>query len=89
MAQMTATIGEISNSTTTTADKVNSTQHSCADIKQHIADNKKMVSELATHVDHAANTANNLAQEADKIGQVMNEIEGIACLLYTSDAADE
>ena len=78
MAQMTATIGEISNSTTTTADKVNSTQHSCADIKQHIADNKKMVSELATHVDHAANTANNLAQEADKIGQVMNEIEGIA-----------
>ncbi|WP_430929799.1 methyl-accepting chemotaxis protein [Pseudoalteromonas phenolica] len=37
-----------------------------------------MVSSLATQVDEAAQTANSLVQEADKIGQVMTEIEGIA-----------
>jgi methyl-accepting chemotaxis protein len=33
---------------------------------------------LATQVEQAATTANGLASEADKIGQVMSEIEGIA-----------
>ena len=78
MAQMSSTIGEISNSTTETADKVNLTHQSCSDIKNHIAENSIMVSDLATQVEQAATTASSLASEADKIGQVMSEIEGIA-----------
>ncbi|GAB0110387.1 MULTISPECIES: methyl-accepting chemotaxis protein [Pseudoalteromonas] len=78
MAQMSSTIGEISNNTNHTADKVNITHQSCSDIKHHIAENSEMVSDLATQVEQAATTANSLASEADKIGQVMSEIEGIA-----------
>nr|WP_231613246.1 PAS domain-containing methyl-accepting chemotaxis protein [Pseudoalteromonas sp. SWXJZ94C] len=78
MAQMSSTIGEISNNTHHTADKVNVTHKSCSNIKQHIADNSSMVSDLASQVDQAATTASSLASEADKIGQVMSEIEGIA-----------
>ena len=78
MLQMSSTIGEISNNTHHTADKVNLTHQSCSDIKQHIAGNSSMVSDLATQVEQAATTANSLASEADKIGQVMSEIEGIA-----------
>ena len=78
MAQMSSTIGEISSNTCTTADKVSVTYQSCSDIKVHIADNNAMVSDLAVQVEQAATTANSLASEADKIGQVMSEIEGIA-----------
>lgn len=78
MSQMSTTIGEISNNTNNTADKVGITYQSCSDIKNHIADNSKMVSDLAVQVEQAAATATGLASEADKIGQVMSEIEGIA-----------
>lgn len=78
MSQMSATIGEISGNTQHTSEKVNITHQSCADIKLHIADNSAMVSDLAQQVEQAASTANALATEADKIGQVMTEIEGIA-----------
>ena len=78
MSQMSATIGEISGNTHHTAEKVNITYQSCTDIKLHIADNSAMVSDLALQVEQAASTANSLATEADKIGQVMTEIEGIA-----------
>ena len=78
MTQMSATIGEISANTHHTADKVKTTYQSCNDIKLHIEDNSRMVSDLANQVEQAATTANSLASEADKIGQVMSEIEGIA-----------
>ncbi|AXV65751.1 MULTISPECIES: methyl-accepting chemotaxis protein [Pseudoalteromonas] len=78
MTQMSATIGEISANTHHTAEKVNDTYQSCTDIKLHIEDNSAMVSDLANQVEQAATTANSLASEADKIGQVMTEIEGIA-----------
>ncbi|WP_033017145.1 PAS domain-containing methyl-accepting chemotaxis protein [Pseudoalteromonas sp. BSi20652] len=78
MNQMSSTIGEISINTAETADKVNSTHQSCSEIKDHIADNSKMVSDLAFQVEKAATTATSLASEADKIGKVMSEIEGIA-----------
>jgi len=78
MTQMSATIGEISANTHHTAEKVNTTYQSCNDIKLHIEDNSSMVSALANQVEQAATTANSLASEADKIGQVMSEIEGIA-----------
>ncbi|TMO96182.1 chemotaxis protein [Pseudoalteromonas sp. S3260] len=78
MSQMSTTIGEISTNTNNTADKVGITYQSCSDIKNHIADNSKMVSDLAVQVEQAAATATGLASEADKIGQVMSEIEGIA-----------
>ncbi|WP_404340650.1 methyl-accepting chemotaxis protein [Pseudoalteromonas mariniglutinosa] len=78
MSQMSTTIGEISANTQHTADKVSHTYQSCSDIKVHIADNSTMVSELASQVEQAATTATSLASEADKIGQVMSEIEGIA-----------
>ena len=78
MTQMSATIGEISANTHHTADKVKTTYQSCNDIKLHIEVNSSMVSDLANQVEQAATTANSLASEADKIGQVMSEIEGIA-----------
>jgi len=78
MTQMSSTIGEISINTAETADKVNSTHQSCSEIKEHIADNSFMVTDLASQVEQAASTASSLADEADKIGQVMSEIEGIA-----------
>ncbi|MBQ4833051.1 PAS domain-containing protein [Pseudoalteromonas sp. MMG010] len=78
MMQMSATIGEISTNTSNTAHKVDITHQSCLEVKQHIAGNRTMVSDLAVHVEKAANTASGLASEADKIGQVMSEIQGIA-----------
>lgn len=78
MTQMSTTIGEISSNTQHTADKVTATYQSCTDIKDHIIDNSAMVSDLANQVENAAQTATSLASEADKIGQVMSEIEGIA-----------
>lgn len=78
MTQMSTTIGEISSNTQHTADKVTATYQSCTDIKSHINDNSAMVSDLASQVENAAVTATSLANEADKIGQVMSEIEGIA-----------
>ncbi len=78
MTQMSTTIGEISANTVHTAEKVNTTYQSCNDIKLHIEENSTMVSKLANQVEQAATTANTLAGEADKIGQVMSEIEGIA-----------
>lgn len=78
VAQMSSTIGEISSNTHHTADKVNITHTECSNIKLHIADNSAMVSDLAIEVEKAAATADGLASEADKIGQVMTEIEGIA-----------
>ena len=78
MSQMSATIGEISNSTSETATKVDTTQAHCNDIKATMSENASMVSTLANQVDEAAQTATTLANEADKIGQVMTEIEGIA-----------
>jgi aerotaxis receptor len=78
MAQMSATIGDISENTARTADKVNNTQLSCEAIKTSMSENTSMVTSLASQVDQAAQTATTLATEADKIGQVMTEIEGIA-----------
>lgn len=78
MSQMSATIGDISQNTNNTADKVGITYKNCSDIKTSIANNNMMVSNLATQVEQAATTATTLATEADKIGEVMSEIEGIA-----------
>ncbi|WP_462174292.1 methyl-accepting chemotaxis protein [Pseudoalteromonas xiamenensis] len=78
MAQMSATIGDISENTARTADKVNNTQASCETIRTSMTENTSMVTSLASQVDEAAQTASSLATEADKIGQVMSEIEGIA-----------
>ncbi|CCQ12276.1 Aerotaxis sensor receptor protein [Pseudoalteromonas luteoviolacea B = ATCC 29581] len=78
MAQMSATIGEISENTAKTADKVMSTQANCETIRHQMTENTGLVTSLANQVDEAAQTANTLATEADKIGQVMSEIEGIA-----------
>lgn len=78
MSQMSGTIGEISNNTTNTAEKVSTTLTSCTEIENDLQDNSRMVGALANQVEQAASTASELANEADKIGQVMTEIEGIA-----------
>ena len=78
MSQMSSTIGEISDNTAQTAHKVDVTQQHCQDIKLSMSENALMVTTLANQVDEAAQTANSLAGEAEKIGQVMTEIEGIA-----------
>ncbi|NOU50648.1 methyl-accepting chemotaxis protein [Pseudoalteromonas sp. JBTF-M23] len=78
MSQMSSTIGEISHNTAETAQKVDVTQQHCQDIKLSMSDNVDMVNSLASQVDEAAQTATSLASEAEKIGKVMTEIEGIA-----------
>lgn len=78
MVQMRDTIHDIATRTTVTADSVNQAHQLCAESKSAMGRTAQLIGGLATEVEQAAGTADTLASEAEKIGNVMTEIKGIA-----------
>lgn len=78
MEQMTATIDEVARSTTDTSNKVSQAHAQCESATAAIGNTMVKVGSLAGEVARSAEAAQVLASEAEKVGAIMNEIQGIA-----------
>jgi PAS domain S-box-containing protein len=78
ITQMSATISDVSQSTTAAHDKVTEIQTNCLKNITTIERSENKIKLLATDVENAANSATELVSDVDKISTVMSEIQGIA-----------
>lgn len=78
ITQMSATINEVSQSTTVAHDEVTKVQADCLQNITIIEASENKINQLATDVENAANNATELVADIDKISTVMSEIQGIA-----------
>lgn len=76
--EMVATISEVAQNTIETRTRVESAHDYCQQATNAMNHTMKEVSSLADEVAKSASSAGELAQEAEKIGGVMKEIQGIA-----------
>lgn len=76
--QLSSTVLDIAERTGETNKKVGEAQHICHQAEQVMQLTAQTVKKLAVEVQGAASTADNLAVEAERIGAVMTEIQGIA-----------
>ncbi|PCC13764.1 chemotaxis protein [Pseudoalteromonas sp. JB197] len=76
--QMVNSIDEVAKNTIVTTQKVNQAHANCEAATTAMSYTMKEVSLLAREVDNSANSATDLAKEAGKIGDIMQEIQGIA-----------
>ncbi|MDX3773292.1 PAS domain-containing methyl-accepting chemotaxis protein [Chromatiaceae bacterium AAb-1] len=77
-AQLYNTVQDIAERTRDTNQKVTDTHLICETAKHTMQQTASTVQKLASEVTGAASTADNLAVEAERIGSVMTEIQGIA-----------
>ncbi|WP_340678244.1 methyl-accepting chemotaxis protein [Paraglaciecola sp.] len=76
--EMVASISEVASSTVNTSKKVESVHQDCQVATDSMTRTMEKVSGLAKDVSKSASTATELASEAEKIGNIMQEIQGIA-----------
>ncbi|MGB1198853.1 MAG: methyl-accepting chemotaxis protein [Thalassotalea sp.] len=76
--EMVATIDEVAQNTTFTSQKVNQAHTDCKTATQAMQHTMDQVNVLAKEVAQSASSASELAGEAEKIGSIMHEIQGIA-----------
>lgn len=76
--QLSATVQDIADRTQQTHLQVNDTHAICETAKVTMTQTANTVKKLAKEVQGAASTADGLAVEAERIGNVMTEIQGIA-----------
>jgi aerotaxis receptor len=76
--EMVATIGEVAHNTTKTSEKVAQAHSDCQTATSSMTQTMEQVSALAAEVAKSSESANELADEAEKIGNIMQEIQGIA-----------
>jgi aerotaxis receptor len=76
--EMVATNAEVANNTTLTSTKVDSVHQDCKLATDSMTSTMKKVQSLANDVSESAETASGLADEANKISGIMQEIQGIA-----------
>ncbi|WP_019675358.1 methyl-accepting chemotaxis protein [Arsukibacterium perlucidum] len=76
--QLNATVQDIASRTVDTNQHVAATHAICEAAKQAMQQTASTVQQFALEVSGAANTADSLATEAERIGTVMTEIQGIA-----------
>ena len=76
--EMVASISEVANNTVNTSKKVESVHQDCRVATDSMTRTMDKVSNLAKDVAKSASAASELAAEAEKIGQIMQEIQGIA-----------
>lgn len=76
--QMSLTIAEVATNVVDTSSRVESVHSDCQLATDAMAKTKERVSKLAFDVASSADAASELAIEAESIGQVMQEIQGIA-----------
>ena len=76
--EMVASIGEVAKNTVDTSKKVESVHQDCRLATDAMTRTMDKVSDLANDVAKSASAATELASEAERIGNVMQEIQGIA-----------
>lgn len=76
--EMVATIQEVAGNTVETSEKVGHAHTDCKAATDAMQNTLEKVDQLAAEVGSSANAAEELATEAERIGQVMQEIQGIA-----------
>ena len=76
--EMVVTIDEVARNTTFTSQKVNQAHVDCETATHAMQQTMKQVNMLAQEVSQSASSASELADEAEKIGGIMHEIQGIA-----------
>lgn len=76
--EMVATISEVSQNTISTSEKVHQAHSDCEKATLSMTTTMKQVSSLADDVAKSSTSAAELAEEAEKIGSIMQEIQGIA-----------
>lgn len=78
MEEMSASISEVASNTVNTSLKVDHVHKDCRAATDSMSKTMTRVSELAQDVADSAETAKELVSEAERIGSVMQEIQGIA-----------
>lgn len=78
MEEMSASIAEVAINTVNTSEKVDSVHKDCRIATDSMAKTMERVADLAVDVSSSAETANGLVTEAERIGSIMQEIQGIA-----------
>lgn len=78
MEEMTMTIQNVADNTAQTSSKVSLVHSDCEGATKAISNTMKSVSHLAEEVSKSSLAAEALAKEAEQIGQVTQEIQGIA-----------
>lgn len=76
--EMVATNTDVVKSTVETSQKVESVHRDCQTATESMSSTMEKVAKLAEDVSRSASAATELAAEAERIGEVMNEIQGIA-----------
>jgi aerotaxis receptor len=76
--EMVTTIDEVAKNTTFTSQKVNQAHTDCETATHAMQHTMEQVNLLAQEVSQSASSASELAVEAEKIGGIMHEIQGIA-----------
>ncbi|MBU3004406.1 methyl-accepting chemotaxis protein [Paraglaciecola arctica] len=76
--EMVATNAEVASNTALTSTKVDSVHQDCKHATNSMTTTMDKVSSLAAEVAQSASTAEALAEEANKISSIMQEIQGIA-----------
>lgn len=76
--EMVATINDVAKNTVITSDKVKQAHEDCEIADAAMSETMENVNSLAKDVSNSADSARELALEAEKIGSIMNEIQGIA-----------
>jgi len=76
--EMVSTIDEVATNTVETNSKVKGAHHNCQRATEAMSHTMAQVDALAEEVAKSASSANELAVEAERIGEIMQEIQGIA-----------
>ncbi|GAC13382.1 methyl-accepting chemotaxis protein [Aliiglaciecola lipolytica] len=76
--EMGASIQEVANNVTLTSQKIEVANQGCEKATKAMTETMQKVSKLADDVESSANASGQLAEEAQRIGNVMSEIQGIA-----------
>lgn len=76
--EMVTTIGDIAQNTSRTSERVAVAHGDCETATTSMSQTMQQVSALAEEVAKSSSSANELADEAEKIGNIMQEIQGIA-----------
>ena len=78
ITEMSATIDEVSTSTTDSYEQVKAVKEQCDNTSNVLNSNQQKISTLANNVEKVAESSGNLVEDTEKISTIMTEIQGIA-----------
>ncbi|MCW8884111.1 MAG: methyl-accepting chemotaxis protein [Motiliproteus sp.] len=78
MAQMNQACQQIAENTDATTEYIRGTEQHCGDARQHIEQTANQIKALSSDVEASASSADQLSEEAKKVGSLMQSIQEIA-----------